>query len=426
MDITSVVLSIPETESFYFRDRRKRYETGAVGCAMEFGGDEDPLAMEQAPSEISRLWDHDPCFTLFGGRCFFGDDLSPEWAAFGRLRFILPVIEIRADDTGTAKIVLNLLPRGNPDGKTCVKDIADSVRKLLMRLDRRSDGSFSASAPPAIPHYTETLVPDRRRWHEMVKEALEWLRENGVRKVVLARKKILQSNSAWNPGDLLRALGEIAEDSFVFFMRRPNGDAFFGRSPERLFRLENEMLASDAIAGTRRRSDHPGIDDRLGHELMSSVKDVEEHRIVVDYIRAHMSRVCRSVDVAASIHPLKLRHLQHIITRVSGPISNGAGPLGTIALLHPTPAVGGMPPDASMEMIRRLEPFARGWYAAPIGWMARDAAEFAVGIRSALACGNTLHLFGGAGIVSGSDPEMEWLETGHKMENFTRILGKIE
>lgn len=430
VDIPSVVLPVPETDRFYFRDRRKRYETGAAGCAMEFGGHDDAFAMERAAREISRLWDHDPRFTLFGGRCFFGDDPSPEWDAFGRFRFILPMIEIRADDTGSAKIVVNLALRGNPDDRSCVKDSADAVRTLLMRLDdyldERPEAPLPVSGSSLIPPHTETLVPDRRRWHGMVGEALEWLRENGVRKVVLARKKILQSTSAWNPDDLLRALGEIAEDSFVFFMRRPNGDAFLGRSPERLFRLENGTLASDAIAGTRRRSDHPGIDDRLGSELMASLKDVEEHRIVVDYIREHMSRVCESVDVAASRHPLKLRHLQHIITRVSGPIANGADPLATMELLHPTPAVGGVPPDASMEMIRHLEPFVRGWYAAPIGWMARDSAEFAVGIRSALACGNTLHLFGGAGIVSGSDPEMEWLETGHKMENFTRILGKTE
>lgn len=430
VDLAATVLPVPETDRFYFSDRRKRYETGAVGCAIEFGRDEDALAptqaLEQSARNISRLWDHDPRFTLFGGTCFFGDDPSPEWSAFGRFRFVLPVVEIRADDTGSVKIVVNLAPAGNPHDRSCTKDRADVVRKLLIRLDEHAGAPVTAHEPPAIPPYTETLVPDRRGWHEMVGEALEWLRENGVRKVVLARKKILQTTCAWNPEALLRALGEIAEDSFVFFMRRPNGDAFFGRSPERLFRLENGTLASDAIAGTRRRSDHPGIDDRLGHELMASLKDMEEHRIVVDYIREHMSRVCRSVNVAASPLPLKLRHLQHIITRVSGPISNGAGPLGTMGLLHPTPAVGGVPPDASMRMIRRLEPFARGWYAAPIGWMARDCAEFAVGIRSALACGNKLHLFGGAGIVSGSDPEMEWLETGHKMENFTRILGKTE
>ncbi len=233
VDIASVVLSIPETESFYFIDRRKRYEIGAAGCAMDFDGDENPLAMEQAGGEISRLWDHDPSFALFGGRCFFGDDSSPEWSAFGRFRFVLPVIEMRADDTGSTKVVLNLAPRCNPDGKTCAKDGADAVRKLLMRLDQRldeqPDGLSTAHGSPAIPPYTETLVPDRRRWHEMVKEALGLLRENGVKKVVLARKKILQSTSAWNPDDLLRALGEIAEDSFVFFMRRPNGDAFFGR-----------------------------------------------------------------------------------------------------------------------------------------------------------------------------------------------------
>jgi menaquinone-specific isochorismate synthase len=90
--------------------------------------------------------------------------------------------------------------------------------------------------------------------------------------------------------------------------------------------------------------------------------------------------------------------------------------------LHPTPAVGGMPPGLSRALIQRLEPFGRGWFGAPVGWMTKDAAEFAVGIRSALVRGNELHLFGGAGIVIGSDAGMEWQETVHKMENFARIL----
>jgi menaquinone-specific isochorismate synthase len=91
--------------------------------------------------------------------------------------------------------------------------------------------------------------------------------------------------------------------------------------------------------------------------------------------------------------------------------------------LHPTPAVGGYPGVEALEEIRALEPFDRGWYAGPVGWIGADAAEFAVGIRSGLVRGNTLALFSGAGIVAGSAPEGEWAEIEQKIGDFTRMFG---
>jgi menaquinone-specific isochorismate synthase len=91
--------------------------------------------------------------------------------------------------------------------------------------------------------------------------------------------------------------------------------------------------------------------------------------------------------------------------------------------LHPTPAVGGYPNGEALEEIRAFEPFDRGWYAGPIGWIGADAAEFAVGIRSGLVRGSRLALFSGAGIVEGSVPEDEWAEIEQKIGDFTGMFG---
>ena len=90
--------------------------------------------------------------------------------------------------------------------------------------------------------------------------------------------------------------------------------------------------------------------------------------------------------------------------------------------LHPTPAVGGYPKEGALEEIRSAEPFDRGWYAGPVGWIGADA-EFAVGIRSGLVRGNRLALFSGAGIVEGSVPEAEWAEIEQKISDFTGMFG---
>ena len=89
---------------------------------------------------------------------------------------------------------------------------------------------------------------------------------------------------------------------------------------------------------------------------------------------------------------------------------------------HPTPALGGTPQKRAMQLIRKLEGFSRGWYGAPIGFVGLDWAEFVVGIRSGLACGRTLSVFAGAGIVKGSEASSEWDEVENKISNFIKII----
>jgi menaquinone-specific isochorismate synthase len=90
--------------------------------------------------------------------------------------------------------------------------------------------------------------------------------------------------------------------------------------------------------------------------------------------------------------------------------------------LHPSPAVGGVPPGKALEYIREHEPFDRGWYAGPVGWIGPNSSEFAVAIRSGLVHDNTLSLYSGAGIVDGSTPEDEWNEIDTKLSSALSAL----
>jgi menaquinone-specific isochorismate synthase len=107
----------------------------------------------------------------------------------------------------------------------------------------------------------------------------------------------------------------------------------------------------------------------------------------------------------------KLANVQHLRTPIRATLSEERHVLDLVEALHPTPAVGGLPPELALETIRETEVFDRGWYAAPVGWIDGDGdGSFAVAIRSALARERTATLFAGAGIVDDSDPDEEWDE----------------
>ena len=124
---------------------------------------------------------------------------------------------------------------------------------------------------------------------------------------------------------------------------------------------------------------------------------------------------------------LKLPNLWHLATDVEGTLTDGSSALDLVQALHPTAAVAGTPTDVAIELIRDIEPFDRGLYAAPIGYFdARGEGEFFVGLRSALLEPSRATLFAGAGIVGDSDPEAERLETFAKRAPMMRFLAALE
>jgi isochorismate synthase EntC len=99
------------------------------------------------------------------------------------------------------------------------------------------------------------------------------------------------------------------------------------------------------------------------------------------------------------------------------------GILDLLRLLHPTPAVCGLPRDSAMAFLGEEEPFERGWYAGPVGFFdAEGNGIFVPALRMGVATGSGWRLFAGAGIVEGSVPALEWEETAIKFEPMLEAL----
>ena len=117
---------------------------------------------------------------------------------------------------------------------------------------------------------------------------------------------------------------------------------------------------------------------------------------------------------------MRLPALQHLVSPIRGTLRDESCPLELVAELHPTPAVCGFPRDAALRLIAELEPFSRGLYAGVVGWLEPHGIETAVAIRSMLARPDHTIAFAGAGVVAGSDPELEDEETRTKLRSFLR------
>ena len=205
---------------------------------------------------------------------------------------------------------------------------------------------------------------------------------------------------------------------------RADGGILVGASPELLLSRRGAIVRSTPLAGTAPRAGDPDEDRANAEALAASSKDREEHAIVVAAVAETLEDLCGDLrwDREPVLEPTA--NVWHLATRFEGRLRDPAvTALDVVAELHPTPAVCGTPRPIARATIAELEPFDRGSYAGPVGWM--DAAgdgEWAIALRCARLDGERATLFAGAGIVAGSEPAAEIDETERKFRAFLDSL----
>ena len=297
-------------------------------------------------------------------------------------------------------------------------DIIDAISSDFDLFETgMSDKPFSISN-----NYRRDDFPGREAWQQNINNALNIFNHGGAEKIVLSRRSELTFKSMSGSTDMFGRLLELNPDAFCFYFSIDDNNIFMGASPERLYSREGNIIKSDALAGTRKRGKTNEEDKSLETELLNSGKDLEEHAFVLDCIARAYNQICENRNIGAPTGVRKYAKVQHLFNEIKGTLKNNLNDYDIIKALHPTPAVGGIPARESLRYIREIEQFDRGWYAGPIGWLSRDAAEFAVGIRSGIYKKDRLLLYSGAGIVKGSRPIEEWNEINNKLNNFLRIF----
>ncbi|XXD08820.1 isochorismate synthase MenF [Klebsiella sp. R445] len=276
----------------------------------------------------------------------------------------------------------------------------------------------SPATLPAVLH--EQHFPDYPQWCALISQASAAIAVGEMEKVVLARATDLQFAAPVDPLAVVAASRRSNHHCFHFMMAFSAQQAFFGSTPERLWRRRGTQLRTEALAGTV--ASH--ADDRqaqgLADWLMKDDKNQRENMLVVEDICQRMQDEVCSLDVLPP-QVIRLRNVQHLRRCIWGELQQ-PDDARCLHQLQPTAAVAGLPRRAALDFLTRHEPFRRQWYAGSAGYLSRAQSEFCVALRSAQVDNATLRLYAGAGIVSGSDPQQEWQEIENKAAGLRSLL----
>jgi isochorismate synthase len=317
----------------------------------------------------------------------------------------VPAVLYCREPDGTEWVTVTAGPGGTPEDDPAALRARLAARA---RAPRRDDGPTDWRL---VPRSSDDAFEDR------VARAVAAIERGEVAKVVLARRVDVTADRAPDVAAVLRRWAALEPSCTLFSMPTPDG-RFVGASPELLIERVGDRFRSRPLAGTTDRVHAAG--STLPAALLESTKDTEEHRLVVDALRDALAPWSDDLRVPARPELVHLHNITHLGTTIEGTLRespDGGVPdvLGLVSLLHPTPAVGGVPRRAALALIDRLEDGSRGHYAGPVGWIdGTGDGRFVVGIRAMTVDGGAVVMTAGVGIVSGSRPAVELRETGLK------------
>jgi len=225
--------------------------------------------------------------------------------------------------------------------------------------------------------------------------------------------------------DAYRALRRRNPSPYMFYVDGPFG-SIFGASPEFLVRLEGRRARIRPLAGTRSRGATDEEDVQIARELLSNEKERAEHVMLVDLGRNDLGMVCEygSVGVDELLQIERYSHVMHIVSDLVGTLRSPCDGLDLFRAGFPAGTVTGTPKVRAMQIIDRLEPVTRGFYAGSVGrWSFGGDFDSCITLRSMHVQNGCVYWQASAGIVADSDPQFEYDEVLHKTRIAREVLG---
>ncbi len=270
----------------------------------------------------------------------------------------------------------------------------------------------------------KVLDPDftQEEYEKAVSETKELITEGEIFQAVISNSDNLVLKGSKLP--FYEHLRKINPSPYMYHIKLAQRE-IVGSSPEMLMRLEKGVVESYPIAGTRGRGKTPEEDKALEEELLSDEKELAEHLMLVDLSRNDIGKISKinTVKLEEFNEIRKFSHLQHIVSHVTGKLSEDLDAIDSFMSLFPAGTLSGAPKIRAMEIIDNKEKYGRGPYGGAVGYFSLNGnADFAITIRTLTTQDDRAEIQAGAGIVYDSIPTAEHKECNKKKGALVQAL----
>ncbi|MFA6468978.1 MAG: anthranilate synthase component I [Bacteroidota bacterium] len=311
------------------------------------------------------------------------------------------------------------VPEGSSEEriKTEYDTAAEEIRKMRQILKK----SVPAEMQKSIVGPLEQAV-SKSEYESMVKRSIAYIVEGDVFQVLPSHR--MKRKYDGDPFAIYRMLRVINPSPYMYYFSL-NGLCIAGSSPELLVRVENGIVETRPLAGTRKRGSTSEEDDELAKELLADPKELAEHLMLIDLGRNDIGRISEygKVDVTEYMVIEKYSHVMHIVSNVKGKLKKGLSAIDAFFSCFPAGTLSGAPKIRAMEVIAELEPVKRGIYGGAIGYLDFSGnLDSCIAIRTTIIKDGYAYFQAGAGVVYDSVPEREYQETLIKMGAVIRAV----
>ncbi len=326
-------------------------------------------------------------------------------------------------------IIVNMHVKGNIERSynSTVDRIREIYREIMSSRGRLDANAANQGTIGRRPQNVLSNVT-KEEFCRNVEKAKEYIRNGDIFQVVLSQRLSVETDS--DSFNVYRALRIINPGPYMYYLKY-DGYTIAGSSPEMLVRMEDGIVETCPIAGTRKRGGTAEEDELLAEELMTDEKERAEHVMLVDLGRNDIGKVSEfgSVAVHDFMHIERYSHVMHIVSSVKGKLKQGLTFFDALSAVLPAGTLSGAPKIRAMEIIDELETVKRCHYGGAVGYLSFNGnLDSCITIRTILFKNGKAYVQAGCGIVADSEPEKEYEESMNKAGAALKALeegGKI-
>jgi len=318
------------------------------------------------------------------------------------------------------KVVVNAKIDG-PEGEVYEK-ATRKIESLIAKLNKLQPAR-ALTEPATEPADIDSNI-GKEDFIKAVEKAKDYIVAGDIIQVVLSQRFSLPLKNR-EPFDVYRLLRTLNPSPYMYYVTLKDFK-LIGCSPEALVKVQDDVVTTRPIAGTRRRGNDEAEDFAFEEEMKNSEKEKAEHLMLLDLGRNDLGRVCEtgSVMVDEFMKVEKYSHVMHMVSSVTGSLAKGKDAFDVLKATFPAGTVSGAPKIRAMQIIDELEPTLRGPYAGAVGYFSYSGnLDSAIAIRTVIVKDGIAYIQAGAGIVYDSDSEQEYKECLNKARALFKALG---